>query len=364
MKYLFAAGGTAGHVNPALAIAEILTQKDKNAEIFFLGSLHGVEGELLKKAGYPLYKIAIHGFERRLSIKNLRSLYFALLAPARAKRIIKRLSPDIVIGTGGYVSWPAAVAAHSLHIPVVLHESNAYPGLSIRMSEKKVDKILLNFEEAKKHLKHPEKAVAVGNPIRSGFRETREAARARLGLREGDVFLLSFGGSLGASVINENILSWLDEKGKYIENLYCTHSLGINEAEKYADFLGRHRFPSRFRILPYIDNIGSLMNAADVTVSRAGASTVTELAASRAAAILIPSPYVAEDHQMKNAKALEKRGAAVLLDEKTLTKRLFSETLEGLIASKQEREKMRERIKSFYSPRTNALIYREIASLL
>ena len=364
MKYLFAAGGTAGHINPALAIAEIIKRNDRDAEIFFLGSLYGVEGELLKKTDYPLYRIAIRGFERKLSLKNLRSLYYALLAPSRAKRIIKRLSPDIVIGTGGYVSWPAAVAAHSLQIPVILHESNACPGLSIRMAEKEADKILLNFEEAKKHLKLPEKAITVGNPIRSGFRETREAARARLGLRENDILLLSFGGSLGASVINEHLLAWLAERGKYIDNLYCTHSLGINEAEKYADHAKKNRLPSRFCILPYIDGIGTLMSAADITLSRAGASTITELAASRAAAILIPSPYVAEDHQMKNAKALEKKGAAVLLDEKALTKQLFSETLENLIASPDLRKKMRERIAEFYSPRTNALIYREITSLL
>jgi len=364
MKYLFASGGTAGHINPALAIAETVKKNDRNAEIFFLGSLHGVEGELLKKTDYPLYRIAIRGFERKFSLKNLASLYYALLAPTRAKHIIRKLSPAIVIGTGGYASWPAAVAAHSLHIPVVLHESNAYPGLSIRMAEKCADKILLNFEEAKKHLKAPEKAVTVGNPIRSGFRETREAARARLGLRRNDLFLLSFGGSLGASVINENLLSWLTERGKYIDNLYCTHSLGINEAKKYADYAQKNDLPSRFRILPYIDSISTLMSAADITVSRAGASTITELAASRAAAILIPSPYVAEDHQTKNAKALEEKGAAILLNEKTLTNETFSDTLEHLIASPHLRETMRKRIAEFYSPKTNALIYREIASLL
>ena len=364
MRYLFASGGTAGHINPALSIAEILKKSDKNAEIFFLGSLHGIENELLKNTGYPLFRIPIRGFERRLSFKNIRSLYYALLAPTRARRILKKISPSLVIGTGGYASWPAAVAAHALHIPVVLHESNAYPGMSIRMAEKSADRILLNFEEARRHLKHPEKATVVGNPIRSGFSETRTAARARLGLRESDLLILSFGGSLGASIINEMMLSWLADKGKSMENLYCVHSLGMHEANQYAHYAEEHGFPHRFRILPYINAMSTLMRAADITVSRAGASTISELAASRAAAILIPSPYVAEDHQTKNAKALEKTGAAILLDEKALTKEMFSDTLNLLIASPDLREKMRDSIAKFYFPKTNALIYREIASLL
>lgn len=364
MKYLFAAGGTAGHINPALSIAEILKKHDRKAEIFFLGSLQGVENKLLRASGYPLFRIAIQGFERRLSLKNVRSLYYALRAPSRAKQIIKKLSPSVVIGTGGYVSWPAAVAAHALHIPVVLHESNAYPGLSIRMAEKSADKILLNFEEAKRYLKMPKKAVTVGNPIRSGFTETRASARRRLGLRDSDLLLLSFGGSLGASVINEAMLSWLSETGKNIENLYCVHGLGLNESEKYADYAKRHALPKRFHILPYIDSISTLMRAADITVSRAGASTVSELAASRAAAILIPSPYVAEDHQTKNATALEKKRAAILLSEKTLTKQTFSDALQLLISSPEQREELRKNIAEFYFPETDAFIYREIASLI
>lgn len=360
MNYLFACGGTAGHVNPALAIAEIVRAHERTASILFLGSENGMENQLVKKAGYRILSIPILGFKRSLSPKNLLALYYAACAPRRVKRILKEKRIDVVVGTGGYVSWPAAVAAKKLGLPVILHESNAYPGLSVRMSEKHADKILLNFEGAKRYLREKEKAVTVGNPIKTAFTESRASARRKLGLRENDVFLLSFGGSLGAKALNESVLPWLAEEGIRYPRLYSVHAVGKAHEKDYAEYAKAHRLPERFRVLPYIDNMPTLMRAADIVVSRAGAATLSELAYCQTAAILIPSPFVANDHQTKNARLLEEANAAIVLTEQAITKERFSEALKELILSKEKRTVLSQNIAKFYQKDTAETVWREM----
>lgn len=362
MKYLLACGGTAGHIVPALAIAEMIKESDRRAVIAFLGTPKGMENELVGKAGYPLYHVPVCGLCRSLSLKNIKTIYLAMRAPGRAGRIIKDFRPDIVIGTGGYVSYPAAVAAHRMKIPVILHESNACPGLSIRMSERFTDRILLHFDEAKQYLKHPEKAVSVGMPVLRGFNRSRSEARRALGLGAHDLFVLSFGGSLGAEKLNEAVADYLTHCRD--PHLRWYHASGKRHYDEMRRLWENAALPGNYKLLPYIANMPDLLPAADIAVCRSGASTLAELAAAGVPAILIPSPHVTDNHQYKNASALEHKKAAVVLEEKDLTPETFRKTVDTLLQNKWQRLLLANNIRKFHRDDTADAIKHEILTLL
>ena len=283
MRVLMTGGGTGGHINPAVAIANTIKKNHPQAEIAFVGTKRGKEKELVPKEGYPLYFVDVQGIRRSLSPKNIKALYLALVSPLRAKKLLEQYRPDFVVGTGGYACWPVMKAASKLGIPTAVHESNALAGLAIRKLQDGMDRIFINFpqteEQIKKQNRH--KVMHVGNPLREGFGGlSYENARKKLGLRDGEQMVLSFGGSLGAERINEAMLDLMGEYAPKHPEIRIVHACGtVKYGPIYEEFCrrGLDALPN-VMLTPYIYDMPTQMAAADVVICRAGAMTISELA--------------------------------------------------------------------------------------
>ncbi len=368
MRVLLTGGGTSGHVNPALAIADIIKKKDPSAVFAYVGTEKGIEKRLVEKEGYTFYPIKIQGVSRKFSLSNVKTAYLVMTAPAKCKKIIKEFNPDIVIGTGGYVCWAPLKAAAEMGIPTVVHESNSVPGLAVKRLESKIDLLLTNFKSTAKGLINPEKAVNVGNPIRFSFGDmTKEQARQKLGIPDSVKFvILSFGGSLGAPKINEAAIDVMRKFSLEHEDVMHFHSGGKNcysgAMQLFAGY-GLEKNP-RLDIREYIYDMSVYMTAADLIICRAGAMTITELSMMRKAAILIPSPHVTDNHQYKNAAILAKAGAAVLVEESELDCERINQEVERIYSDEALRNTMSEAVAAFASPDVDERIYEEICKLL
>ena len=370
MRVLMTGGGTGGHVNPALAIAQTIMQNEPDSEIAFVGTPRGIENKLVPKAGYKLYHVDIQGLKRSLSLDNIKTLYLTLRSVGRAKKLVREFKPDIVIGTGGYVCYPVVKAAASLGVPTALHESNAVAGVAVKMLAKDVDRIFLNFEETASSLPGLEdKLMRVGNPLLGSFRDTSAAeAKKKLELPEGTkTVLLSYGGSMGAERLNEAVLEVMREYTASHPETYHIHATGSIEWEaasaKFAE-AGLDRYPN-IDMREYIYNMPELMAAADLIICRAGAMTVSELAMSKKAAIFIPSPNVTNNHQYKNAKVLCDAEAAEMLEESALDSGALVGMVSKLLSpqSDERRAAMGEAISAFAVRDANKLIYKEVKRL-
>lgn len=360
-------GGTGGHVNPALAIAEIIKTNQPNSEIAFVGTEKGIENKLVPKAGYKLYHINIQGIRRSLSPSNIKTAYLVLTSPRAAKRIIKEFKPDIVIGTGGYVCWPLLKAASDMGIPSMVHESNAIAGVAVKQLKNKVDVIMTNFASTADSLGAKAKTVRVGNPINAGFgRLSKSEARRILGIPESvRTVVLSCGGSLGASRVNEAALELMENFSAKDKDVFHYHAFGRIGAGNMPEELRKRSLDKceNLRVSEYIYDMPAVMSAADVVICRAGAMTLSEIASMRKAAVIIPSPNVTDNHQYKNAKVLADAGAAVLVEESELASRPLSAEVRRLAESAELRAAMEEKIAEFASDDAGKAIYREICAL-
>ena len=327
MKVLFACGGTAGHINPALAVAAELRRRIPDCDILFVGNPDGMEATLVPRAGFDFAPFRSMGIQRRLNWnnikRNVKSVCLLMTARSRANKILRDFAPDVVMGTGSYISAPILLAAAALHIPCMTHEANALPGVSNRMVAQKVDKFLIAVPEAEKRLPPRPDYIVTGNPVRPEILSAdREAARSRLGVKPGQVCLLSFGGSLGAQTVNRavaDLMAWHVPEGK----LHHIHATGQYGVELLPELL-RERGVSfennpNLDIREYIHDMPDCLAAADLVIARAGAMTLAELTAVGRASVLIPSPNVAENHQYHNAMVLADHNAAVVIEEKDLT---------------------------------------------
>ncbi|MBQ8431810.1 MAG: undecaprenyldiphospho-muramoylpentapeptide beta-N-acetylglucosaminyltransferase [Clostridia bacterium] len=368
MRVLLTGGGSAGHINPALAIAHTIQQNDPHAVIEFVGIKNGKETELVPREGYPLHFVESQGFRRSFSLSNLRSAWLALTSPysKKTKKILKDFQPDIVIGTGGFACWPLMAAAARMGIPTAVHESNSLPGLTIRLLQNKVDCIWTNFESTANHLKTKRPILKVGNPLRGGFGGISKAeARRALGISAEQCFILSFGGSLGAEEINRAVIRTMAEytcKHPRILHLHATGKRDAQEAEALYREKGLQNYENCV-ITDYIHDMSLRMAAADLVISRAGAVTLSELALLGKAAILIPSPYVAENHQYLNAKTIADANAAVLIEESTLVGNALQEVIRELVDGTEKRKALEENIRAFADPKANQRIWEEILRL-
>lgn len=332
MRVLMTGGGTAGHINPALSIAEAIKRDYPDAEFLFVGAEGRMEATLVPQAGYPIRTLKVEGFQRRLSVanikKNILAAYHAVTASGAAAKIIREFRPDIAIGTGGYVCGPVLRKAAKLGVPVLVHESNALPGVTVKMLAPHAKAVLVSDEAAKKRLPSDVNVVVTGNPLRRDMMTVkRDTARAELGVDERPL-VLCFGGSLGARPINEAILGVLKQPEAEQLQFIIGTGRGVNHdhVKKLMAEQGIVADGNRVRIREYIDDMPRCMAAADLVISRCGAMTLSELPALAKPSILVPSPYVAENHQYYNAMALADRGAAVCLEEKDLTaERLWQE---------------------------------------
>ena len=340
MRVLIAAGGTAGHINPALAIAGAIKKADPSAEIHFAGRKEGMEYRLVTQAGYPFHHIEITGFQRKLSLHNIKrnivTLWNLALSGPKAKAIMKEVKPDLVIGCGGYVSGPVVRCAAKQGIHTAIHEQNAFPGMTNKLLAPDVDIVFAAVPAAVEKLGAPEKTVVVGNPVRPEVftkAKERDAIRAELGAGDRTV-ILSFGGSLGARRVNEvvaDLCAWEQHEHKPVLHLHATGQYGV---QLFKDLETEKNFAEGDSLVvkEYINNMPELLAAADLVISRAGALTLAELEAVGRAAVLIPSPNVAENHQYFNAMELQKAGAAVVIEEKDLTGEKLVATVSDMLA--------------------------------
>ena len=357
MRFLFACGGTGGHINPAVAAAQRISALMPDAECLFVGARDNMEMELVPREGFPIRGIAVGNLHRSLRPKelahNLRSALLLTRSLREAGRIMEEFRPDAVLGTGGYVCWPVLRAAASRGIPTLLHEANALPGLTTRMLEKSMDRMMVAFEESRSGYRDPEKILAVGMPVRSGFRETdRAEARRKLGLEERP-FLLSFGGSLGAVRLNTAVaaLAAENEKTGAFRLLHATGGgeEGLKAMEALLAGAGAPA-PRHTELRPYIYDMPTVMAAADLVICRAGASTLGELCAAGKPAILVPYPYATGNHQEKNARLLADAGGARLLRDAELTPEALSGLVKELRAQPDLLSDMGERLRGLDRP--------------
>lgn len=369
MKVLIAAGGTAGHINPALAIAGRIKAGCPEAEIHFAGRRKGMEYDLVTRAGYAFHHIEVNGIQRSLTPKNIArniaAVWHLALAMPRAGAMLRQLQPDLVIGAGGYVSGPVLQAAARRGIPTAIHEQNAFPGVTNKILAKEVDVVFAASAAAVDRLGAPDKTLVVGNPVRPEvFRQDRAAARKALGA--GDrVVLLSFGGSLGARRINEvvaDLAAWHTKNRDFL-HIHATGSRGVELFRRLGlekGFAGA----KQLQVKEYIQDMPRMLAAADLVISRAGALTLAELEAAGRAAILIPSPNVAENHQYYNALELEKAGAAVVVEEKDLTGEKLIELVDRLTSRPETLAEMGQKARALARPDSLDLIWDRLCQLV
>lgn len=346
MRVLFAGGGTGGHINPALSVANYIKERDKNFEALFVGTRAGLEKKLVPAAGYNIEYIDIRGFNRKKLYKNVSVLIKLVKARSDCRRIIKEFKPDAVVCTGGYVSGPVAMAAKKAGVPSIIHEQNVYPGLTVRGSEKYVNYVAVSFEETVKHMKRPEKCIVTGNPIREEIlKSDKKASRAELGLGS-KPFVLVFGGSLGAGKINETMIDVLRlaSENSSFSLLFGTGDRNYESVKKAVSDAGI-TINDDIRVVPYINNMQTVMAAADIVVSRAGAITVSEIAALGKPSILIPSPNVVRNHQEQNAREFERAGGAVVITEPELTGEGLYKEISDMAADSIALERMSRNVK-------------------
>ena len=366
MKVLLAGGGTGGHVYPALAIASVIKQNEPDSEIAFVGTPTGMENKLVGKAGYKMYHVNVKGFRRSLSPKNLYAMYLALISPERAKKIIREFKPDIVIGTGGYVSWPILVAAAKLGVPSAVHESNAVPGVTVRRLASYVDRVYINYPESAEMLSHKEKALRVGCPLRMDFEAVdKKTAREKLGIPADKKVILSFGGSLGAEQVNFAMLDFMEDYVAGHPEVVHVHATGSIEWEIATGIFKEKGLDKcdNIRFVEYIHDMPLQMAAADLVICRSGANTVSELALMKKAALFIPSPNVTDNQQFKNANAIAEKGGALLIEEKDITREKMKDMILSVLGDEKSRELMGEKIYEFAVPDANRIIYEDVKKL-
>ena len=372
MRVLIACGGTGGHINPGLAIADIIKKKYPDTEFLFAGTPKGMESKLVPKAGYKLETIKVAGFQRKISIENIgrnaKAVAYLVTSGRRAKQIIEGFKPDIAIGTGGYAAGPVIRKAARMGIPTAIHEQNAYPGVTNKLLSKEVDYVMLTVKEALNFMDKSKFEYSVtGLPVRSNINTmSREEARKKLGFDD-SFTILSFGGSLGAGCINETmteVIKWHVGKGLNINHIHGYGGMGKETFPQAMSAAGIPLKSDRLRITEYINDMDVCLAAADLVICRSGASTLAELQAAGKASILIPSPIVAGNHQYHNAMVLGKAGAAVVIEQKDVTNEKMIAEIEKLYGDQAKVKKMSESAAKLHLSDTNDRILTVIESLM
>lgn len=368
MRVLLTGGGTAGHINPALAIAETILRNAPGSVIEFVGVAGGKEDELIPRAGYKLHHVKSSALQGKKGLRRFASLALAATSPylPSTTSIIRNFKPDIVIGTGGYACWPIMAAAARMGIPTALHESNAHPGLAIRRLQNKVDRIWINFPETAAAFGNSSKVECVGNPILQDFSTVdRSVARAKLGICKDQKLILSFGGSNGAEKVNEAVIDLMKKivaNDKTIIHLHASGKINYEDANKLFTEAKLDKTENCI-LRPYIYDMPWQMAAADLVIARAGAMTLSELALMKKASVLIPSPNVAENHQYKNAKTLADANAATLVEEKELAEGRLAEAVCELLDSVARRREQETNIAKFAREDACQRIWKDIVRM-
>ena len=371
MKIIFTCGGTAGHINPAVALARMFQERVEGCQILFVGAKGGMEERLVPKEGFALETVTISSFWRSLSpsgvkhnVKTLRNLS---LSKQEAARILDGFRPDLVVGTGGYASYPVVNEAAHRGIPTAVHESNAVPGLTTKALSKVVDRVMVGFEESRAHYDDPSKVVVTGTPVRGDFfKYTRQEAREKLGFDDQRPLLLSYWGSLGAEVMNQKMVDFIAKECYEGAPVRHIHGAGRDYPWMQEELLrrGLKLGDNGVEVREYIYDMPLVMAAADLVLCRAGASTISELTAIAKPAVLVPSPNVTANHQEKNARVLSDQGAAVLLREQDCVENTLYDTAMLLLRERDRRDAMVRALQSMAVPDAAEKIYETLMEIV
>lgn len=370
MRAIICSGVTAGHINPAIAVANEIMINEPDSEVLFAIFPEGMEERLVKEAGYEYVMINTRPFVRSFSPRgiywNFRTAICLIKATAQTQKLVRDFKPDVMIGFGGFTSGPVIRKGAKMGIPTAIHESNAFPGMANKLLAKDVDKIFLGMQAAQERFSCPDKCIFTGNPVRQAvITADRKKERAKRGISSGDLFVLSMGGSNGARKLNDTIAEYLSKNLNRPHYVHY-HSTGSIEYDNFQACLDEKKIDlgrqENIKIFEYIRDIPECLAAADIVVARSGSMTVTEIAASGTASILIPSPNVTENHQYYNALALQNAGAAKLIEENDLTASLLAETIASL--SSNDIKLMGVKARSIAVPDSSRIVYLKIKELV
>ena len=366
MKVVIAAAGTGGHINPGIAIANKIKKENKNAQITFIGTSRGLENDLVPRAGYKLKQIEAYGINRKISLQNFKNMIKTLQSFKTAKKIIKEIKPDLVIGTGGYICGPTILAAKKYKIPTMLHESNAFPGMSVKLLANKVDTVLVGFEDAKTRLTRAKKVVVTGTPSKIKkvqlTKQQQEEVKKQYDIKNNLPIVLIFGGSQGAKSINNALIDII--QNKLNTNYQIIWAVGQKQYDIVRETLKSIGLNinniDNTKIVPYIYNMEDVMNLADLIIARSGAMTITEVAKVGKPAIFIPFPFATENHQEYNAKVLQNVGAAKIILDKDLNKDVLNNEILEIINDSEKMKKMGKNAEKIDINDVEERIYKEI----
>ena len=370
MNVIIAAAGTGGHINPGIAIANKIKQENKNVKVLFIGTNRGLENDLVPRAGYELKTINAYGIERKLTLENFKRLYNTMKSINEAKKIIKDFKADIVIGTGGYICIPVITAANKLKIPTVLHESNAFPGVAVKLLSKKTNCVLVGFEDAKARLPKAKKIVVTGTPTKIKKLELAKEQKYdiinKLGLNTNKPIVLVFGGSQGAQSINKSMIDIIkNRKNDRYQIMWAAGPAQYDVIKEELEKVGINVNNIKdVKIVPYIYNMEEVMNVVDLVVCRSGAMTITEIAIVGKPAIFIPFPFATENHQEYNARVLESKGAAKIILDKDLNSENLNEQIQQIVSDEKLLKEMSKKANGVAIQNVEDRIYSEIKILL
>lgn len=356
MRVIVSAGGTGGHIYPALAIVEKIKSEEPNSEFLYIGTHNRMENDIVPKTGIPFESIEIYGFSKNI-VKNFKTTFCLTKSYKKCKKLIKDFNPDVVIGVGGYVTAPVIFAAKKLGYKTVIHEQNSLPGKSNQFLSKYSDLICVSFKSSM-HYFPKNKVVFTGNPCSEGALLKKPIKKSEYGIKDNRDLVLFVMGSLGSSRVNNYLLSVMTLFGeKNYDILFVT-------GKSSYDSISKNEFPSNVHVVPYVDGMTGLMKNSSLIVSRAGASTLSEIIALELPSILIPSPYVANNHQYKNALDLVNANAAVMIEEKDLTGDILVRKIDEVLSDKSKILEMKKNLKSMMVDNSASLIYDNIKELV
>ena len=370
MRVIIAAAGTAGHINPGIAIANKIKQEEKDSKIIFIGTTRGLENDLVPRAGYELKTINAYGLSKKLSIENIKKMYKTFKGYGEAKKIIQEFKPDVVIGTGGYICGATITAAHILKIPTLLHESNSFPGRAVKLLSKKTDTILVSFKDAIQRIKKAKNVVYTGTPIKIKKQEYTTDEKTKIlkgiGINDTKPIVLISGGSQGAQKINEAIIDIINNKRN--KNYQIVWATGPKQFDIMKENLENSNININnirgTKIMPYIYNMEEIMNVSDLIIGRSGAMTITEISNLGKPSILIPLPNVSHNHQLYNAKVLENVSAAKIILNDELTGEKLNKQIEEIVLNNEKMKEMGNNALKVSVSEVEEKIYREIKKLV
>ncbi|CEK39311.1 undecaprenyldiphospho-muramoylpentapeptide beta-N-acetylglucosaminyltransferase [Paraclostridium sordellii] len=361
MKILLSGGGTGGHVYPAIAIANKIKEENPEAEIIFVGTEKGIESEIVPKYGYELKTVTVQGFKRKIDFENVKRVFKLFKGLEQSRKIVKKFKPDVVIGTGGYVSGPVLFNSSMSKVPTIVHEQNSFPGVTNKILAKMVTKVLTSFEDS--HERFPEetrsKLVLTGNPVRKEILISKKSvSRRKLGIQEDKKMVLCYGGSGGSRKINDSMK--LVIRNLVNDDIAFIYATGKNFYDGFISDINDLDLKPYQKVVPYLEDMATALAACDIVIGSAGAISLAEITALGKPSIIIPKAYTAENHQEYNAKSVESKGAGIAILEKNLTPETLNETVYKLLGDRNLLLDMSNASKEIGKPEAIDIIYKEV----